>query len=788
MVTHWHQPALLGLLALAVLLGNGHAAEPNEADRSIDRADFEYFEKKIRPLLAKRCYQCHSADAEKLRGNLRLDSRADLLSGGDTGPAVVPGKPDESLLIESVRYGSDSYQMPPQGKLPEPEIAELENWVRRGAPLPESQQVAPRTEEGIDYRQGRQFWSFQPVARPALPEVRNDPWCRNRLDRFILARLESEGLDPSPTAERRTLIRRLSFDLVGLPPSPAEIEAFLADDSPDAYQRLVDRLLASPQFGQRWARTWLDLARYTDATASWLNSTAQAYLYRDWVVAAMNRDVPYDQFVRRQLATDLMPQTGPADIAALGFLGLSPTYWKELKLPAEIIKVIVADEWEERVDAVSRTFLGLTVACARCHDHKFDPISMEDYYSLASVIASTRLTERPIIPAAEYAVVKEAKDQVAKLNKQLDPLKKQKNPPEEVQQQIAQLKQQIEQIRRNTPHFDTPLANAVEDAALYVVRAGENPQSGSRLQYEPEPRDLPVFIRGNPNRAGQPTQRRFLRVLSEDALTFSQGSGRLELANAIVGDATPLAARVIVNRIWQAHFGRGLVDSPSNFGQLGDRPSHPELLDDLAAGLIAHDWSLKWLHRQIVLSATYRQSSAPDPARAKIDAQNRLLWRMNPRRLPIEAWRDAMLAASGELDLAQGGPATDLKQTDNRRRTLYGKVHRREVADVLRLHDFPDPTAHRPERAETTTPLQGLFVLNSPFVSARAESLARRVRREVPDDTAGQIQRAYRLLFGRPANEEQVELGQVFLAEGGEGAWAQYAQVLIGSNEFLYVD
>ena len=755
-------------------------------DHTLSSQDIEYFERKVRPLLAKRCFACHSKHAKTVQGGLKLDSAASLRKGGDSGPAVAPGNPDESLLISAIRY--EDLEMPPKGKLPPAEIAELTAWVKRGAPFPADSTLPDRGEEGIDFATAREFWSFRPVEKQPEPEPNNSTWPRKRIDRFVLAAMQREGLASSDEADRATLLRRLCFDLTGLPPTPADVDAFVKDNSADAYEKQVERLLNSPHFGERWGRMWLDLARYTDRTASWLDSTGQAHLYRDWVVRAMNDDVPYDQFVHRQLATDLMPETGPEDTPALGFLGLSPNYWKELKLPIEIIKVIVADEWEERVDAVSRTFLGLTVACARCHDHKFDPITQKDYYALAGVFASCRISERPVISAELFEPVRIARQEVAKLEKQITALKKKKPQPAD---EIAKLTSKIDELKK-TPHYDTPMAPGLVEEALYVERAGKTPQDGTKLVYKPGAKDLHLFIRGNPNRLGELVPRQFLQVLShKDSQRFQQGSGRLDLAKAITGEASSLAARVLVNRVWLAHFGQGLVATPSNFGQSGERPSHPELLDDLATRFIENGWSLKWLHRELVLSATYRQSSRADDARSEKDPGNRWFSRMNRRRLDVEAWRDSMLTATGELDPKLGGPSLSLTDAKNNRRTIYGTIHRREMSTMLLTHDFPDPTAHSPARQNTTTALQGLYALNGPLILNRAEALARRLAKDEPND-ADRIHLAYRLLFSREPSPRETEIGLAFLGEArdasGTAAWTQYAQVLLASNEFLYVD
>jgi hypothetical protein len=738
-------------------------------------ADTAFFEARVRPLLADRCYKCHSTQANKHKGGLQLDSRAGILKGGEGGPAVVPGDPDRSRLIQAVRQQGGSLKMPPGGKLPDMQIAVLEEWVRRGAPFPDGAAAAPK--HTIDLAEGRKFWSFQPPRPVPPPEVRDRAWPRRRLDAFVLAELEKHGLTPSPAASRRVLVRRAYFDLVGLPPTPEEVEAFVGDPAPDAYARLVDRLLASPLYGERWGRFWLDLTRYCDVAEPWVESKGQPYLYRDWVVQALNDDLPYDQFAQRQLAADLMPEARPADVAALGFLGLSPQYWKELKLDKDVIKTVVAEEWEERIGAISSTFLGLTVACARCHDHKFDPISQEDYYALAGVMASTRQTDRAVdfrfsifdfrLPAGAPAAGFDAAALAWKSK--------------------------------------APQVPGVDEASLLVLADGP---ARTKLEWKPGvAQDVAVQVRGNPANLGPVVPRRFLAVLSPNPPPpFHQGSGRLELARAIVREGAPLAARVIVNRVWKQHFGAGLVATPSDFGAQGARPSHPELLDDLAARFIAGGWSLKGLHREIMLSATYQQAvgqaaNLPD-ARAgwkpapqeKVDPDNRWLWRMNRRRLEVEAWRDAMLAVSGTLRLERGGPPQDLGDSQNRRRTLYGTVKRRELNDLLRLNDFPDPTAHSPARVPTTTPLQQLFVLNSPFVQQQAAALARRLKAQAPGGIEARVWRAYLLLYGRPATDGQVKLAVEFLTAGrpeapvSDAMWEQYAQVLLGSNEFLFVD
>ncbi|QDS94342.1 Planctomycete cytochrome C [Roseimaritima multifibrata] len=750
----------------------------------------EFFERKIRPLFAEHCFSCHSADAKTVHGSLLLDTATGLAAGGDSGETIDRENPLDSLLIESIHYDG-GIQMPPKGKLDDQAIADIEHWVQLGAPFPASSETeADKRPNGeIDFAAGRQFWSFQPLRELPLPTVQNPSWARNRIDTFLLAKMEQQDLQPSPPAEPLTLVRRLYFDLTGLPPTPDQVKAFLEDDSPKAYERLVDELLDTPAYSEKWARWWLDMSRYTDRTASWLPKTTKAHLYRDWVIEAFQSDMPYDDFVRRQLATDFLDSTGPEDTPALGFLALSPAYWKELKLPCEIIRVIVADEWEERVDAVSRTFLGLTVACARCHDHKFDPISTEDYYAMAGIFASTRIAERPMIEAERFAPVQIAREKVGKLETELAKLKKAKPLPKE---KIDQLTADIKQIKSSTPDFDTPMANALVEEATYVVRAGKTPQEGTRLEYRPGPRDLPAFIRGNPNRPGPIVPRQFLQVLSESPQPYQQGSGRLELADSILEEAAPLTARVLVNRIWLAHFGQGIVATPSNFGNQGERPSHPDLLEDLAGRFIKNGWSMKRLHREIVLSAAWQQSSMPEATREQKDPSNRWLSRMNRRRLSFEEWRDAMLYASDVLDSKIGGPSIELDSSANRRRTVYATINRRDMSSTLMVHDFPDPTQHSPQRVATTTALQALYSLNGPLLAEQASALVERFKTEQIDEDGPRIERLYQLLFGRAPTDHQKQLGLSFLGDPQSkehsDRWLQYAQVLLASNEFIFID
>ena len=745
----------------------------------------EFFESQVRPLLAKRCYECHSSEKGPDNGKLILETIEGIAAGGSRGAMVSTDDPAKNLLLHTVQYADVDLQMPPEGKLPDEEIAVLERWVKEGAALPEYK-VAPRpTAHAIDYESAKTFWSFQPLISVPIPPAANRAWVRRPLDAFIVSKLNEHQLEPNPEAAKAALLRRLSFDVIGLPPTPAELDEFVRDAAPDSTDKVVDRLLSSPHFGERWARVWLDLARYTDFTPDWQSPTDRGWIYRDWVVQSLNQNMPYDRFLKLQLAADLLPDTAPANLAALGFLGLSPTYWKELQLAPSVIEQIVADEWDERIDAVSRTFLGLTVSCARCHDHKFDPISAEDYYGLAGVFASSQLDEQPLLPAADAAAVKVARQQIKELEARLKPLKEQKSlEAEAVEKQIAD-------IRAANPNLDLPWAHVLREASLYVQPDGAD---RTRLEYrEGEFRDLPVFRRGNPSNPGEIVPRRFLKVFQSKEARFTHGSGRGELADALLKQSQGLVARVIVNRIWDQHFIGGLVRTPSDFGAQGDRPTHPELLEYLASEFVAHGWDLKWLHREILLSATYRQSTAFRENANAIDPANHLFWRANRRRLDIEMWRDATLSVCGKLDLKLGGPSQPIDDLNNVRRTIYVKVEREELHPMLRMHDFPEASSHSPRREPTTTPLQQLFVLNSPWMEQQSSALYERLERLSDDEQ--RLRECYRLLFAREPSEQEVTLAKQFVNAGTESSdadstsrWKDYLQALLGLNEFHFVD
>ncbi len=798
-----HRSSALRFVAVVTCWFVAHSGSANDLETTPGTAPaaqaskVEFFENQVRPLLVKRCHECHSTETGPDNGSLILETPAGIVAGGSRGELFAKDMPDKGLLLQAIRYADSGLEMPPDGKLPAEELAILERWIRDGAALPEYK-AAPRAKAShIDFAEGRKFWSFQPLAPVVPPTAADSSWVQRPLDAFVLAKLNEQKLTPNPEAHRAALLRRVTFDVIGLPPTAEELDAFLQDDSPLAYDRVVERLLASPHYGERWARVWLDLARYTDETPDWQNPTDRGWMYRDWVVRSLNQDLPYDQFVRLQLAADLIPETAPADLAALGFIGLSPTYWKELKLAPAVIEQIVADEWDERLDAVSRTFLGLTVTCARCHDHKFDPISAEDYYGLAGVFASTQLDERPLLPSAESQVLQAARQQVKDLTAKLKAIKDQKS------SEALALEKQIADLRQSTPGFDTPFAHILREASVYVVPDGTD---ATKLEYrEAVARDLPVFRRGNPSNPGDIVPRRFLTVFqpAETAAskTFQRGSGRLELAESLLTNSSGLLARVIVNRIWDQHFSAGLVRTPSDFGAQGDRPTHPELLEYLAHQFVAQGWNVKWLQREILLSATYRQATTFRSAAHAVDPANHLLWRMNRRPLDIEMWRDATLAVTGQLNLSIGGPSRPVDDPANVRRTLYVTVAREELHPMLRMHDFPEASAHSPRREPTTTPLQQLFVLNSPWMERQADAMWIRLK-QLPTDEV-RLEACYRLLFSRLPTPLEQKVAVRFLAAnpaptGGGAAisveaqrevqWKDYLQAVLGLNEFHFVD
>lgn len=897
-------------LKRGVILGFGLAAIlcASSAKDKLDPAQVEFFENKIRPVLAEHCYGCHSQKSEKLKGGLFLDTRDGLLKGGDNGPAIVPGDPDKSLLIKAVRYLDENLQMPPKDKkLSTEQIADFEAWVKMGAPDPrsgENKLLAARED------QKRSHWAFQPIRSPLPPEVTKPNWVRTGIDNFIFAKLEQNGFKPSPRAEKRTLIRRATFDLIGLPPTPEEVEAFAQDASEKAWENVIDRLLASPQYGERWARHWLDVARYADTKGYVFEEERRypySYTYRDYVIRAFNEDLPFNRFIIEQIAADLLPLgEDKRPLAAMGFMTLGRRFLNNQP-----------DIMDDRIDVVTRGFMGLTVQCARCHDHKYDPIPTKDYYSLYGVFASSsepgekpllgtaslpaeypeyekerqkRVEERDTFrmtkteevladlraKASEYMLAAVEGDKLGDKSKVENLAKERKLSPAGVRRWMTFLEERRKQehdpifapwfafaaltnfsteARSLASHFHTnetshpinPLVakafagevpesmkdvaakykklfegaetswmaakkedkSSLEDEGAESVRQvlyadnsptklNENeiprlfdvptaqknralqrkleeldavhpgsPPRGMVLTDNATPHTPRVFVRGSQFNLGDEVPRQFLELVSgPDRKPFVKGSGRLELAEAIASRDNPLTARVIVNRIWINHFGAGLVGTPSDFGVRADPPSHPELLDYLASSLMDNGWSLKKLHRVILLSNTYQQSSEENPAYSEKDPNNALLWRMNRRRLEFEPFRDTVLQVAGNLNGKQGGQPVEITTRPfASRRTVYSFVERQNLPGIFRTFDFASPDTTSPQRFNTTVPQQALFMINSPFVAEQARHLASQARVTEPSNSREKITELYKIAFQRAPRSDEITLGERFVEE-----------------------
>jgi mono/diheme cytochrome c family protein len=859
-------------LALAVtftLATTAFAQQPSAAND-------EFFEMRIRPLFVNKCYACHT---EERMGGLQLDTGEHALKGGKSGPVIIPGDSANSLMVRALHYTDARLKMPPTGRLKDAEIADVETWIKNGAVWPQTLRIAAPVASApyVITAEHRNFWSFRPIANPQPPPVHDKKWARTEIDRFILAKLEAQNLKPAASATKRSLIRRATFDLLGLPPTPAEVVAFEHDNSPTAFAKVVDRLLDSPRYGEKWGRFWLDVARYSDDR---LNSERDdpyenSFRYRDWVIQAVQQDMPFNLFVKAQIAGDLLPQHELYE-AGLGFYSLSPEFQ------------------DDRVDATTRGFMALTVACATCHNHKYDPIPTQDFYSLLGIFNNTELHETPLAPKDEverYQAKKkqldaqetEIKDFIARQANELAEILAQntasymltaakpddstldketqgkmtkylaanhKHPflaawdKDRSPQAARDFQTLLLDINKEKKHVDdenhirlglNPTRENLSDANLvsmardkyvlwedffgdkgvyhygdnqidrFLTGVWKNHLDSLRARQVALKKELPphypylqtiadkkkldeqhVWLRGNKDSPGELSPPHFLAILSPAApARFSHGNGRLDLAEAIADPNNPLTSRVIVNRIWQQHFGQGIVRTPSNFGKQGDTPSHPELLDFLATRFIAEGWSLKKLHREMMLTSAYALSTENDETSYAADPENRLLWRANRRRLDVESIRDSLLFVSGTLDFKTGGPATAFGP-ENRRRTVYGFVSRRRLDPVLALFDFPNPVATSEQRLPTLVPLQKLFFMNSDFVMEQSKTLAKKLTESNADDNA-RIAGAYRLLFQREPTPDERKLALQFLHDSQE-AWPQYTQVLLSSNEFSYLN
>jgi mono/diheme cytochrome c family protein len=821
------------------------------------------FETRVRPVLARACFGCHTDTA---MGGLKMDSREHILKD------VVPGDPDASKLIQAIRYNT-ARKMPPSGKLKPEEIADIEAWVKAGAVWPAG---APKTLPYVITPEQRNFWSFRSVSDPPVPAVQNKKWPKTKMDHFILSKLEAAKLQPVARADKRTLIRRASFDLTGIPPTPEEVAAFEADQSPDAFGKVVDRLLASPRYGERWGRYWLDVARYSDGKLSPEREEPYpaAFRYRDWVIEAFNKDMPYDKFVEAQIAGDLMPEPEKYR-AGLGFYSISPEFT------------------DDRVDATTRGFLAMTAACAQCHDHKFDPIPTRDYYSLLGIFNNTSLHETPLVSKEEVARWQERKKRVDDAEKELKGFVDSQSdqlaeilaaqaskylmaaagggPRNDLDKDTIDLwtaylkRPKLEHpfLKDWTVTHDRAAADAFQALLLKVVAEkktvddknhitlGLNPNRGDlsnanlvsmdrdrfvlwedffgpkgvlhypdgkidrflagqwkqhldtlRAQLAAAKKDLPaqyaflqtiedapkwkeqrVWLRGSRENPGDPAPPHFLQILSKSEPARFEAKPRLELAEHIASKENPLTARVMVNRIWQHHFGQGIVRTPSDFGAQGDRPSHPELLDYLASRFMSEGWSMKKLHREIMLSEVYQLSSVNAPKNFEQDPENRLLWRFNRHRLDVEGLRDSLLYVSGSLDPKAGGPPEKFGP-DNFRRTVYCYVSRYKIDSVLGLFDFPNPVGTSEQRSETNVPLQRLFFMNSDFMASMSRQLAARMDGATD---AARVAWLYEAVYQRKPSVEETKLAVDFVRDSNH-AWSQYAQVLLSSNEFEFVN
>jgi cytochrome c553 len=808
-----------------------------------------FFEKKIRPVLVESCYKCHSAEAEKIKGGLTLDTRAGVRKGGEGGPIISPGSPERSKLIASLKHKNPDTAMPPKVKLADGVIADFEAWVKMGAPDPRDGKVAEAPKKYvIDLEKGRHFWAFQPPRKAEIPKTKSQ--ISNPIDAFILAKLEEKGLHQAQPADKRTLIRRVYLDLTGLPPAPGDVEAFVADNSPDAFEKVVDKLLASLAFGERWGRHWLDVARYAESSGKTVNMNyPHAWRYRDYVIAAFNADKPYDQFVKEQLAGDLMPTSDPKRkaerIVATGFLAIGAKTLNEQN--GTQFELDVADE---QIDVTTQAFLGVTAACARCHDHKFDPIPQKDYYALAGIFRSTETcygTVRfvqsnrpsPTIPLPkDCGLPPDSPDRLTESERK------------RIEKQIEGLNKQIAEatdfIRTIFPRGQVSLLRARLDAhdpegnpKLLAMGVRDKPGGKGGFGGPKGPRpgmgfggfgrggtaaiaDSPVYDRGEPNKpSAERVPRGTLQVMTTKPLKIRSGtSGRLELAEWIASKDNPLTARVMVNRVWLHLFGRGLVPTADNFGAAGQPPSHPELLDYLALQFMGDGWSVKKLVKSVVMSRAYQLDSKNDKANYEIDPDNALVWRMAPRRLDAEAMRDAILAVSGQLESKPpvgsavakdgegpsgrrgpfgGGAAAAANDPRNANRSVYLPIVRDNLPEALALFDAPDPSLIVADRPTTTVPSQGLFLLNNPFVIRSAEAAAGKLLKGTTTDTE-RVRQAYLAFYGRPPGEKELASAGQFLKAYQEqlakdrvppfrrerDTWAAFCQALFASAEFQY--
>jgi Protein of unknown function (DUF1553)/Protein of unknown function (DUF1549)/Planctomycete cytochrome C len=833
--------------------------EPNKPSESpkLSPKEVERFESDVRPLLVKYCYECHSAEAGIAEGGLQVDTRDGIRRGGDSGPAVVPGDLKKSLLVLAIRYTNEDIAMPPKesgGKMSEKDIATLEKWIKAGAPDPRDGTAL--SHEGYDYSEAKQWWAFQPITKPTPPATNDSSWAYSDIDRFVQAKFEEKGLHPVADAKPETLLRRIHFDLTGLPPSPGDVANFLAQANTGgglqkAIEKEVDRLLQSDQFGMHWGRHWLDVARFAESSGRDVNATyPHAWRYRNYVINALNDDVPYDQFLREQIAGDLLPAKTDEELArrqiATGFLAIGSKSLNEMN-PRQF----AVDMADEQIDAVFQATMGLTVGCARCHDHKFDPIPQRDYTAIAGIFLSTQThfgssggrqgrNNTPLLTLPEdiglttprsnltQQQMRAMRAEVEQAEKELERLAVERREQRRKGQEPKQDAGNFLRLTARVSAIETELANYDEQGKPRAMAMGVADKTGESSRFVSRPgrnnrpsgfdsiANAPFFIRGDVDMPSERVPRGLLTMFeSSQSIKMPQSqSGRLELANWIVSSENTMTSRVAANRIWYWMFGQGLVASADNFGTTGSLPSNPELLDFLATKFREQGWSTKQLVREIVLSHTYQLSTNYDDENFKIDPDNVYSWRAQQRRLPAESIRDAILAASGKLDkspqqgslisrnvvsvLGQGRAGVTEEQIvrdSSKIRSVYLPLPRGIAPEVLETFDMVDASAVQTVREATNVPSQSLFLLNSEFVADQSRKLAARLVEKFPGETFDKfderIELAYLLIYGRKPQAEEQRVARRLLTENRENAktaWASVARGLFASAEFRYLD
>jgi mono/diheme cytochrome c family protein len=846
-------PRRLALFALAALLvGTGGLTSrrsPAADDKKDDTgpkftaAQVSFYEKDVLPVLTRHCLKCHGADPEKIKGGLDLTTRKAALAGGESGPAVNLAKPSESLLVKAIHYKTDEHKMPPKGKMPDQEIATLEKWVADGLPVSADRMgdVVKAAPKGVVTDEAKRYWAYQPVKRPAVPEVKANQWVASPIDAFVLAKLESKGLKPVKPADKAALIRRATYDLTGLPPSPEEVDAFVNSKDAGAYEKLIDKLLASPQYGEKWGRHWLDVVRYGETNGYERDGPKPyAWRYRDYVIRCFNEDKPYTQFVKEQLAGDELPGYNPDAVVATGFYRLG--IWDDE--PADPL-LAVFDGYDDIVATAGQAFLGATFNCARCHDHKADPIPQTDYYKLVAFFRDIRpysenrdvrsafnLTDiSPPDQRVKYeADLKKREARVAEIRKAMEAIEDEviKTLPAEDQRAAEGVDRPQVVSRKVVPALkgkqkDDYTALKTERAELNKKAAPPGQQLALSVNNcDRNPPATHVLVRGSPQAKGKEVKPGFPAVLGlPDPTIPAPGPGarssgrRTVLAGWIASKDNPFTARVFVNRVWQYHFGKGIVPTANDFGKLGEQPTHPELLDWLASDFMDGGWKLKRLHKLIMMSSTYQLSSQGDAENLRADPSNTLLWRFNMRRLSGEEVRDSILAVSGSLNLKQFGPSTYPKipkevlagqsvpgqgwptspPEEANRRSVYAHVKRALRVPILVGFDQPDPDSSCPVRYVTTVPTQSLGLLNGEFANEQAEAFAKRLQKDAPNDVAAQVTRAIRLTTGRVPTADEVKADVAFVQRLKEKhklddakALAQYCLLCLNANEFVYLD